>query len=121
MRIFRDEVLRRRQVDALQELVHRRERLPSRAGLLVAEERRREGLKYGARRVERRVRVLMDELHSLAEACQVSAFRLPDVLALVEKPATGGPKQPREEPSGRGLAAATLPDGARRLPGVERG
>ena len=62
----------------------------------------------------------MNELHSLAEACQVGALRLPDVLALVEKPATGGPKQPREEPPGGGLAAATFPDEAHRLAGLER-
>src|SRR5205809_6587219 len=62
----------------------------------------------------------MNELHRLPEARQVGALRLPDVLALVEKPPTGGPKQPREEPPGGGLAAAALPDEAHRLAGLER-
>src|SRR2546428_4922628 len=120
MRVLGDEVFGRRQVDALQELVDRREGLPPGAGLLMTEERRRERLKYGARRVERRVWILMDELHRAPEALKVGALRLPDVFALVEKPAAGGPEESREEPSRGGLAAAAFPDQAHRFTGVER-
>src|SRR5438132_6986583 len=120
MRVLRDEVLRRRKVNALQELVHRGERLPSRAGLLVAEEGRRKRLKYGARRIERRVGILMNQLHRAPETREVRAPRLPDVLPLVKQSAAGRPKQPGEEAAGCGLAAAALPDEADRFAGIER-
>src|SRR5256885_7955096 len=120
MRVLRYEVLWRRKVNTLQELVHRGERLPSRAGLLVAEEGRRKRLKYGARRIERGVGILMNQLHRAPETREVGALRLPDVLPLVEKPAAGGPEQPRQEPAGGGLAAAALTDEADRLAGIER-
>src|SRR5204862_7533048 len=120
VRILRDEVLWRGEVDPLQELVHRRERLSTGAGLLVPKQRRREGLKDRARRVERCVGVLVHELDRAAESRQVSALRPPHVLALVEETTACRPKESGEQSPRGGLAAAALPDEAHRLARVER-
>src|SRR5438552_4781161 len=72
--------------------------------------------------IERRVRVLEDDLHLLAERAQRSLIERGDVLAL-ERDLTGGRLDQAEDRAARGgLAAARLADEAQRLAGhdVER-
>src|SRR5205085_677513 len=70
--------------------------------------------------IERRVRVLEDDLHLLAERAQRSLIERGDVLAL-ERDLTGGRLDQAEDRAARGgLAAARLADEAQRLAGSGR-
>ena len=86
MRIFEQEVRGRRQANALEQRDHRGAGSSS-VRLLVLRERRRQRLGDRPRRIQRCVRVLMNELHRTPKARKVLAFLLPDIGSLEQQPA----------------------------------
>src|SRR6185295_1598160 len=99
-RVFEEEVFRRGEPDALEQRNHRGARsAPVR--LLVFREWWGERLGDRSGRVQRGVRILMDELDRTPKAREVVAFLLPDVRALEEEPAAGWPEESGQHSPGR--------------------
>src|SRR2546428_8458442 len=80
----------------------------------------RAGVNHVAPRVERLVRVLEDHLDAAAEVLEVRAPQSRDVFAVEQKLAFGGLFELHEQPAGRRLAAARLPDDPQDLAPLDR-
>src|SRR5688500_1877976 len=120
MRVLHEEVRGRGQSNALQKIRDRRDRATPIARPFVTEERRGERLVDGPDRIERCVRILMDELDRTAKPRELLALGRPHVLSFKEKLPARRTKETREQPPGGGLSAATLADQAHRFALTER-
>src|SRR5256885_4895793 len=120
MREFPEEVVGRGEPHDAEQVADAIRRVAAPLRLLVAIDRRRQCLEDRARRIERRVRILVDELDGAAERGEVVALLLPDVLPFIEQPSARRAEDAREHPAGGGLAAAALADDAERLAGSDR-
>ncbi len=88
--------------------------------LVVAQQRRGEDVADRLRRVERRVRVLVDDLHRLAVAAEGGAVELLDRRALEDHFARSRFEQTGDHAPGRALAAAALAHETDRLARLDR-
>src|SRR2546430_1975261 len=119
MRVLEKKIRGGSETDTLQQRDHRGA-CCSAVRLLVLREWRRERLCDPASRIQRRVRILMDELDRAPKARQVIPLLLPDVRAFEEEPATRGPQESSEHSSSGRLSAPALADDADRLALFER-
>src|SRR2546423_12646415 len=105
MREFPEEVVGRGEPHDAEQVADAVRRVAAPLRLLVAIDRRRQCLEDRARRIERRVRILVDELDRAAERGEVVALLLPDVLSLIEQPSARRAADGPQPPAGAGLAA----------------
>src|SRR5688572_2405414 len=115
MRVLHEEVRGRGQSNALQKIRDRRDRATPIARPFVTEERRGERLVHGPDRIERCVRILMNELDRAAKPRELLALARPHVLSFKEKLPARRAKETREQPPGGGLPAAAFADQAHRF------
>src|SRR5579884_2172200 len=100
------------QADALEQLLH----APLAVLLRVVDrERLRDDLPHALPRVERRVRILEDDLHLAADRPQRALAEMGDVAPVEPHDARGRLEQPDDEARGRRLAATRLADDPERL------
>ena len=102
--------------DELEQLPHARATLLARADL-VNDERLLDDRADAHPRIQRRVRILEDDLEVPARAAQFAGRELPDVQLLEPDLARRRLDQPQHAPPGRRLAAPGLADEAERLAG----
>src|SRR5699024_7942360 len=81
MRILIVEILHRRQIDQPKQLVDSLAGVASIAHQVMAEQWRRQGLGNRARWIQRRIRILVDQLNSGAILFPAAAFQAPDIAA----------------------------------------
>ena len=86
---------------------------------VVQHQRLGENLADGHARVERRERVLEDQLHLAAQGAEGGLAQGGDIVAVEDDAAGGRLDQPHHEPPDRRLAAAGLADERQRLAGAE--
>ena len=104
-------VVLRAETDGLEEILH---------ALLAAFdpvdlERRTDDLADRLARVQRRVGILEDHLHLAPQRSQLARRQLGDVAPVETDRAGGRVEEPQDQPGGRRLAAAGLPDDAQGL------
>ena len=110
MGILVQELLGRRQLDDTQEPRDLRHGVGAPARQTMVQQGRTERLIDRVDRVERGIRVLVDDLHGLAVHLERALRQRPDVAALEEHPPTAGSHQPGHHLARGRLPAAAFPD-----------